>query len=55
MNRYEWSLLMVLSILWGGTLFFVEVALDALPPLTLVLLRIGIAAIAQAATKCGSA
>ena len=38
------ALLIILSILWGGSFFFVEVALAELPPLTLVLGRVGIAA-----------
>jgi drug/metabolite transporter (DMT)-like permease len=38
--------LLALSILWGGSFFFVGVAVKALPPLTLVLLRVAIAAIA---------
>lgn len=42
----NWILLVLLSALWGGSFFFVEVALADLPPLTLVTLRVGIAAIA---------
>lgn len=41
----EWAMLMVLSILWGGSFFFTGVALQALPPLTLVVLRVGLAAL----------
>ena len=37
MHRNEWILLIVLSVLWGGSFFFNEVALTRLPPLTLVL------------------
>ena len=48
MKPREWALLIVLSILWGGSFFFVEVALVDLPPLTLVLGRVGIAAAATA-------
>jgi len=36
----DWSLLAVLSILWGGSFFFNGVALRELPPLTLVFLRV---------------
>jgi len=39
----DWSLLIALSILWGGSFFFVRVALDGVPPLTLVLARVVIA------------
>jgi len=40
----DWSLLIALSILWGGSFFFVRVALDGVPPLMLVLARVAIAA-----------
>lgn len=46
MCPYEWLLLTVLSILWGGSFFFVGVAVEALPPLTIVTLRVFLAAIA---------
>lgn len=39
-------LLLALSLLWGGSFFFVAVAVKVLPPLTIVALRVGIAAIA---------
>jgi drug/metabolite transporter (DMT)-like permease len=38
--------LLGLAILWGGSFFFVGVAVLALPPLTIVTLRLGLAAIA---------
>jgi len=41
----DWSLLGLLSVLWGGSFFFNGVALRELPPLTLVLLRVALAAI----------
>jgi drug/metabolite transporter (DMT)-like permease len=41
----DWSLLALLSVLWGGSFFFNGVVLRELPPLTLVLLRVTIAAI----------
>ncbi|MDP6603335.1 MAG: DMT family transporter [Rhodospirillales bacterium] len=46
MGAAEWGLLVVLSILWGGSFFFVEVALEALPPFTVVAARLGLAALA---------
>lgn len=46
MDATEWALLLALSVLWGGSFFFVEVALGGLPPLTLALLRVAIAAAA---------
>ncbi len=45
MSSYEWLLLIILSILWGGSFFFVGVAVEALPPLTIVTLRVFLAAI----------
>ena len=44
MGAAEWLLLITLSILWGGSFFFNAVALRDLPPLTLVLARVAIAA-----------
>ena len=44
MGIKEWGLLLALSILWGGSFFFVAVAVDALPPFTIVILRVGLAA-----------
>ena len=46
MNRREWAMLVTLSVLWGGSFFFAEIALESLPPLTIVTLRVGLAAIA---------
>jgi drug/metabolite transporter (DMT)-like permease len=46
MNPAEWSLLIILSILWGGSFFFSKVALAELPPFTVVLGRVSLAAIA---------
>jgi drug/metabolite transporter (DMT)-like permease len=40
----DWSLLGLLSILWGGSFFFNGVVLRELPPFTLVLLRVLLAA-----------
>ena len=44
MGPVEWLLVVILSLLWGGSFFFVEIALEALPPLTIVALRVSIAA-----------
>jgi drug/metabolite transporter (DMT)-like permease len=44
MSALAWSLLVALSVLWGGSFFFVAVAVAEIPPLTLVVLRVGIAA-----------
>jgi drug/metabolite transporter (DMT)-like permease len=40
-----WGLLLALSVLWGGSFFFVAVAVRDLPPLTIVAARVGIAAL----------
>ena len=37
--------LIVLSVLWGGSFFFVEVLIDHLPPFSLVTMRVGLAAL----------
>ena len=44
MGAAEWLMLVVLSVLWGASFFLVEIALRGLPPLTLVALRVAIAA-----------
>ena len=46
MGAFEWAMLIALSILWGGSYFFVGVAVAELPPLTIVTLRVALAAIA---------
>ncbi|AYO85518.1 DMT family transporter [Methylobacterium brachiatum] len=45
MSAPEWAMLLGLSILWGGSFFFTGLALAGLPPLTLVVLRVGLAAL----------
>ena len=44
MTAREWGLLALLSLLWGGSFFLIGVAIKELPPLTLVTLRVGLAA-----------
>src|SRR5581483_1079832 len=46
MSGSDWLLLIVLSMLWGGSFFFAKVAVGELPPLSLVLGRVAIAALA---------
>jgi len=46
MATREWVLLIVLSILWGGSFFFAEVALRDLGPLSIVCGRVSLAALA---------
>jgi drug/metabolite transporter (DMT)-like permease len=45
MRTREWLLLVVLSLLWGGTFFVVAIAVKEVPPLTLVLLRCALGAL----------
>ncbi len=42
----QWAMLGVLSLLWGGSFFFYKVLAPVLPPFTLVLGRVAIAAVA---------
>jgi drug/metabolite transporter (DMT)-like permease len=44
MPALDWVLLIILAILWGGSFFFMAIALRELSPLTTVALRIGIGA-----------
>jgi drug/metabolite transporter (DMT)-like permease len=44
MDQQTWVLLIALSILWGGSFFFVGVAVREIPPFTLALGRVSIAA-----------
>lgn len=46
MGAAEWAMLVVLSVLWGGSFFFNGVAVRELPPFTIVAARVGIAALA---------
>jgi drug/metabolite transporter (DMT)-like permease len=45
MSTREWAMLIALSVLWGGSFFFVGVAVRALPPVTIVALRVAGAAL----------
>lgn len=40
----DWFRLILLSLLWGGSFFFVQVAVGALPPLSVVLARVALGA-----------
>ncbi|MEM7208153.1 MAG: DMT family transporter [Pseudomonadota bacterium] len=46
MGLYAWVLLLALSIVWGGSFFFAEIALRELGPLTIVTARVSIGALA---------
>jgi drug/metabolite transporter (DMT)-like permease len=46
MSAGDGSMLLSLSLLWGGSFLFAKIAVAELPPLTLVLARVGIAGLA---------
>lgn len=46
MTPRDWGLLLLLSLLWGGSFLFVGIAVGGLPPLTIVFLRVTLAAVA---------
>jgi drug/metabolite transporter (DMT)-like permease len=46
MGATEWATLIGLSVLWGGSFFFIDVAVRSIPPFTLVLGRVSLAAAA---------
>lgn len=45
MGARDWAMLLLLSILWGGSFFFISVSVSELPPFTLVTMRVGLAAV----------
>lgn len=45
MTGAEWTMLLTLSALWGSSFFFFKVLVAQLPPFTVVLGRVGLAAI----------
>lgn len=44
MGPVEWTLLIILSVLWGGSFLFAKIAVTHVPPLVVVWLRVSIAA-----------
>ncbi len=44
MTAGEWGLLVLLSVLWGGSFFFSKIIVQQVPPFTLVLVRFTLAA-----------
>jgi drug/metabolite transporter (DMT)-like permease len=42
-SQQDWLLLTLLSAIWGGSFFFIGVAVKELPPLLIVLARVGLA------------
>jgi drug/metabolite transporter (DMT)-like permease len=45
MDATSWAILAALSVMWGCAFFFLAIQLRALPPFTIVLLRVGLAAL----------
>ena len=45
MGLTEWALLLALSLVWGGSFFFVEIGLEGLGPYTVVAARVGLGAL----------
>ena len=45
MGLPEWGMLILLGAIWGGSFFLARIAVAEIAPLTLVLLRVGIAAL----------
>jgi drug/metabolite transporter (DMT)-like permease len=45
MTPLEWGLLVILSVLWGGAFFLIEIALRDLPPFTIMIFRVAGAAV----------
>ena len=44
MSPAEWAMLIILSMLWGGSFFFIVIAIRDVPVLTMVLMRVTLAA-----------
>lgn len=47
MSARNWGLLLLLALLWGSSYFFYKILVAALPPVTVVFGRVGLAAIAM--------
>ncbi|MGO8080107.1 DMT family transporter [Rhizobium leguminosarum] len=46
MNAWTWGLLVLLGLIWGASFFFARIAVQHVPPLTLVFFRLLLAALA---------
>lgn len=46
MGTTEWALVGLLALVWGGTFYFIEIMLEAMDPVSAVLLRVTPAAAA---------
>lgn len=45
MSAANWAMLILLSLIWGGSFLFARIAVQEVPPLTLVFLRVSLAAL----------
>ncbi|GAA4528860.1 DMT family transporter [Chelativorans composti] len=45
-SMQNWSLILLLGAIWGGSFFFARIAVQEIPPLPLVMIRVALAAIA---------
>ncbi|MCP4380545.1 MAG: DMT family transporter [Hyphomicrobiales bacterium] len=45
MSATEWALLVTLSMLWGGSFFFLAIAVGVIPPLTVVAARVALSGV----------
>ncbi len=55
MTPLTWAMLLLLSLCWGGSFFFTGIAVTELPTFTIVVLRVGLAALALWAVVLTSA
>jgi drug/metabolite transporter (DMT)-like permease len=55
MTPLTWAMLVLLSLCWGGSFFFTGIAVTELPTFTIVVLRVGLAALALWAVVLASA
>lgn len=46
LSPLAWALLLLLGLIWGGSFFFARIAVQHVPPFTLVFLRLSLAALA---------
>lgn len=46
MSGRDWGILLLLSVIWGGSFFLIEIGLQSVRPMTLVLIRVVLAAAA---------
>ncbi|MDP3524806.1 MAG: DMT family transporter [Hoeflea sp.] len=46
MTAATWAILLLLGLIWGASFFFARIAVQHVPPMTLVLIRVSLAAVA---------